>query len=159
MQRIAAFCRGYAFRISLNKIVDQLLLCEFSSNITTESRNIITRPDEGWTLGSALEVAIADGKSENKIEAIRNDIYSELQSMVNSVFKTAMEISGIRITKETDGGKYIRAEMDILSPSPSIVSWGLTEEGYEELKGSFSGSDEEGESSSETQIILGGYDA
>jgi len=154
MQRIAAFCRGYAFRISLDRIVDQLLLCGFSENITSASGGIIKQPAGGWTLGSALDIAITDDKNKDKIGTIRK----ELHSMVNSVFKTAMQLSGIRITEEKKGGKYIRAEIDILSPSPSIVSWGLTEEGYEELKESSSESDEAGEPEGETQIILGGYE-
>lgn len=158
MQRIASFIRGYSFRIDIEQIINQLLLCKFSNCITSASSSVIKMPIGGWTLKTALDVAIRNSKNDQgnpEVLSETTSVLKELATMVKSVVKEKTKINGIRM-EESGDGKSIVAEMDIITPSPNIVSWGLTEEGYEELKGITAAEEEPGGG---TEIILGGYDA
>jgi hypothetical protein len=159
MRMVAAFLRGYAFRIDVRRIVDQLLKCRIDppSGVTIPHGN-----GTEFTLSWALSQCDRSSSSSTPTDApdgVNPATYAELSSMVGDILSQKINSLGVRVVEAGPTGITF-AERDLITPAPNVVTFGLTSEGYETLIATrdanlrYSTSAVAGGS-----IELGGYDA
>lgn len=175
MGRVSAFLRGYACNINVDNITEQILEATFSDDsqihtVVGDPPNTEGQSSQGWTLRKALANAINERDSSNNSsrEASRNakrdageisdDIYVDLASSIRATLKEKVKQRGMKVI---DDNSYLGRQSsftgittiyrDNITPAPAVISWGLTEDGYKELKNI------EAINITSSAIVLGGY--
>lgn len=173
MERVAAFLRGYGCVININEIVSQMLKCRFSGDgIPKKVANSVvknkilkdTASAEDWTFETALRVALGEEELSNTLDnnlvplqegSISANAYVELASIVRMTMIDKVKRKGMKVLEEIASNGTIKVYRDLMTPAPSVVSWGIsTSDGYKELLGITSSVYGSGSGST---ISLGGY--
>lgn len=175
-ERFAGYLTGYSFRIDIVNIARQLLKCTFTESLDQYVNENMPADEYGvtWTLDKALMIA-EEGFSSKYIDAtqgisqdqtsqdvvptgvsIPQPLFTEVCSVVRSVIESKVEEIGGMIVDRPAGRSEYTVDVEVLLPASNIVTYGLTEDGYEELLAYTQYNEEVGEV--ETDIItLGGY--
>lgn len=153
--RFAGFLRGYAFQVDIGAIVEELLRCPFTAEAPRELRS---------GLAGELTLAEAFGRADRPLTGTA--LRQELTAVVTSVLESRMAAQGIRYQRDRnrtiEGVQYpvYLCEFDVITPAPSVVSYGLGEQGYRYLTGlrEANMTNQGAASSAATERQLGGYD-
>jgi hypothetical protein len=139
--RIAGFIDAYGFRINIDEILQQVRDCRFSDSISEYTGN------GELTYGEAIVRTMSESNNDT-------DYYlgNFLRSMIVTVIREELQEEGIVVDDVSDENVYV-VTREVITPAPDIVMYGLTDDGYEDLKEiSESLSSEEG-----TEVYFGGY--
>lgn len=145
LERIAGYMRGYAFSISISEIVQQVMECEFKDPGNVITGKVGSAPawltdyfDTGWTLHAAVSKAVDEPSlstpntiTTTSVEQFYENIYSSVETYV----KTRAKQKGMKVQDTIDFPGCLTIYKDAQPPAEATVAYGLSEDGYNFLKG------------------------
>ena len=130
---IAGFVRGYGFRISPERIYRALSDLQINSNVNLKEIDMFKSNSTGEY--SQEKEAITFGEVLDKLT-----ITDKVKQEIRKVILDEIEYQGYNVSydneyvENTDTGD-VTIETELVTPAPSVVKYGFTDEGYKDLKG------------------------